>query len=240
MGAVETLAGMPPIHLHVRKLVEQSHVCTCVLQASHTFCTLVDGDHKFSIKTLKGQIHGDLKSPITEAWLNLDFSSLDLDPINRFNQPGLHPKDLYYGHIVYAIVSSLPKADKNHKKFMANRINLLHGSVDVVSHSPQHICIVTDVSSPSLPLHSVTAFRLWHEGDLYDDWSAAGLAMSDNTKLQAIVNGICQAYDVGLEDVHQVYVFSDSANMLCLTMDMSHHLGQYSSLSICKVLVPWL
>jgi hypothetical protein len=29
-------------------------------------------------------------------------------------------------------------------------------------------------------------------------------------------------------------------NVLCLTMDMSHHLGQYSSLSICKVLVPWL
>jgi hypothetical protein len=28
--------------------------------------------------------------------------------------------------------------------------------------------------------------------------------------------------------------------MLCLTMDMSHHLGQHLSLSICKVLVPWL
>jgi hypothetical protein len=110
-------------------------------------------------------------------------SSLDLDPINRFNQPGLRAKDLYHGCIVYDIVSSLPKTDKDHKKFMADRINLLHSSVDVASHSPQHICIVTDMSTPSLLLHSVTVFCLWHEGDLYDNWSAASLATSDDAKL---------------------------------------------------------
>jgi hypothetical protein len=107
MGAAETLAGVPPIHLHVKKLVERSHICTHALQASHAFCRLVDGDHKFSVETLKGRIWGDLKSPITEAWLNLDLSSLDLDPVNRFNQPGLCPKDLYHGRIIYDIVSSL-------------------------------------------------------------------------------------------------------------------------------------
>jgi hypothetical protein len=240
MGAAETFAGVPPIHLHVKKLAERSHVCTHMLQASHTFCRLVDRDHKFSVETLKGQIRGDLKSPVTEAWLNLDLSSLDLDPVNRFNQPGLRPKDLYHGRIIYDIVSSLPKTDKDHKKFMANCINLLCGSVDVASHSPQCICIVTDVSTPSLPLQSVAAFRLWHEGDLYDNWSAAGLSMSDDAKLQAIADGVCQAYDIGLEDVRQVHVFSNSANVLCLTMDTSHHSGQHSSLSICKVLVPWL
>jgi hypothetical protein len=183
IGAAETPAGVPPIHLHVKKLVEQSHVCTCMLQASHTFCRLIDRDHKFSVETLKGQIQGDLKSPITEAWLNLDFSSLDLDPVNRFNQPGLRPKDLYHGCIVYDIVSSPPKTDKDHKKFMADQINLLHSSFNAASHSPQRICIVTDMSTPSLPLQSVVAFRLWHEGYLYNDWSAAGLATSDNAKL---------------------------------------------------------
>jgi hypothetical protein len=193
--------------------------------------------HKSSIRC---RSCGDLKSPITEAWLSLDFSSLDLDPVNRFNQPGLRPKDLYHECIVYDIVSSPPKMDKDHKKFMADQINLLHGSVNAASHSPQRICIVTDVSTPSLPLQSVAAFHLWHEGDLYDNLSAASLATSDDTKLQAITDGICQAYNVGLEVVHQVHVFSDSANALCLTMDVSHHSGQHSSLSICKVLVPWL
>jgi hypothetical protein len=141
MGAAETLVDVPPIHLHVKKLVEQSHVRTCALQASHAFCRLVDGDDKFSVETLMGQIRGDLKSPITEAWLNLDLSSLDLDPVNRFNQPGLRPKDLYHGCIVYDTVSSLPKTDKDHKKFMADRINLLCGSINAASHSPQRICI---------------------------------------------------------------------------------------------------
>jgi hypothetical protein len=108
MGAAETLVGVPPIHLHVKKLVERSHVRTCALQASHAFCRLVERDHKFSIETLKGRIWGDLKSPITEPWLNLDLSSLDLDPVNRFNQPGMRPKYLYHGHIVYDIVSSPP------------------------------------------------------------------------------------------------------------------------------------
>jgi hypothetical protein len=54
MGAAETLAGVPPIHLHVKKLVEQSHIGTHALQASHTFRRLVDRDHKFSVETLKG------------------------------------------------------------------------------------------------------------------------------------------------------------------------------------------
>jgi hypothetical protein len=36
-GAAKTLAGIPPIHLHVQKLVERSHVRTRSLQATHTF-----------------------------------------------------------------------------------------------------------------------------------------------------------------------------------------------------------
>jgi hypothetical protein len=90
------------------------------------------------------------------------------------------------------------------------------------------------------PLQPVVAFHLWHEGDLYDDWSAAGLAISDNAKLQAIADGIHQAYNVGLDNIHQVHVFSDSSNMLCLSLDASHHFRQHFSLSICKVLVTWL
>jgi hypothetical protein len=83
VGAAEILVGMPPIHPHVKKLVEQSHVHTHVLQASHTFHRLVNGD---------------LRSPITEAWSNLDFSSLDLDPIPRIYTMGTLSMILYPLH----------------------------------------------------------------------------------------------------------------------------------------------
>jgi hypothetical protein len=99
--------------------------------------------------------------------------------------------------------------DKDHKKFMADWNNLLHSSVDVAFHSPQRICIVTDMSTPALPLQSVVVFRLWHEGDLYNGWSAASLGTSDDAKLQAVMDGIHQAYNVGLEDVCQAHVFSN-------------------------------
>jgi hypothetical protein len=133
-----------------------------------------------------------------------------------------------------------PKRTRTIRNSWLTKSNLLCGSVDAASHSPQRICIVTDASNPSLPLQSVAAFRLWHVGDLYDDWSAASLSTSDNAELQAITDGVHQAYNVGFEDVRQVHVFSDSANALCLTMDVSHHSGQHMSLSICKVLVLWL
>jgi hypothetical protein len=240
VGVAETLMGLPLIHFHVKKLVEQSHVCTQLLQASHAFCSPIDGNHKFSVKTLKGQICRDLKSPVTEAWANPDFPSLDLDPVHRFNQPGLCPRGLYSGCIVYDIVSPPPKADKDHKKFMEDCTNLLLGSVDAASHSPQCVCIVTNMSNPPLPLQSVVVFCLWHKGDLYNDWCTASLATFDDAELQAITEGVCQAYNIGLRDMHWVHIFSNSSNALCLCLDMSHHLGQHLSLSICKVLVPWL
>ena len=58
------------------------------------------------------------------------------------------------------------------------------------------MCVVTDASTPPLPLQSVAAYRLWHDGNLYDDWSAAGLATSDDVELQAIARGVLQAAEV--------------------------------------------
>lgn len=56
MGAAETLAGIPHIHLHVKKLVERSHVRSRMLKADHAFRRLIDRDHKFSVESLKDQI----------------------------------------------------------------------------------------------------------------------------------------------------------------------------------------
>jgi hypothetical protein len=157
-GAAETLAGIPPIHLHVQKLVERSHVHTRSLQATHAFRRLVDGDHKYSVESLQHRIKGNLVSPITEAWRNLGISSVDLDPVHRFAQPGIRPRDLFPGRIVLDIVKPPAKADKDHEEFMAERNRHLAREVDAASHSLQRVCIVTDASTPPLPLQSVVAY----------------------------------------------------------------------------------
>jgi hypothetical protein len=94
-------------------------------------------------------------SPITEAWRNLGISSVDLDPVHRFAQPGICPRDLFPGRIVLDIVKPPAKADKDRKEFMAERNRHLAREVDAASHSPQRVCIVTDASTPPLPLQSV-------------------------------------------------------------------------------------
>ena len=43
-GGVETVAGLPPIKLHIKKLVYQSHVRICTLAQSHALHALVDGE----------------------------------------------------------------------------------------------------------------------------------------------------------------------------------------------------
>ena len=109
----------------------------------------------------------------------------------------------------------------------------------MASNSPDKVCIVTDASSPPLPLQSVSACRVWHWGDLYDDWTAAGLSTSDDSELQAIALGITQATSIGLDIIKEIHVFSDSTNALRHCMDASHHSGQFASISISEKLVPW-
>jgi hypothetical protein len=131
--------------------VERSHVHTRSPQATHAFRRLVDGDHKYSVESLQHRIKGNLVSPITEAWRNLGISSVDLDPVHRFAQPGLRPRDLFPGRIVLDIVKPPAKADKDRKEFMAERNRHLAREVDAASHSPQCVCIVTDTSTPPFP-----------------------------------------------------------------------------------------
>lgn len=242
--AAETLTGIPPIHLHVKKLVEQSHVRSRVLQASHAFCWLISRNHKFSVETLHARNLscklGKLVSPVVEAWANLGLSSLDLDPVHSLNQPGKRPKDIFPGWIVYDIVTPPPKGSEHHKELMKDRNSLLKGAVDAASHSPWGICIITDVSTPPAPMQSVAVYCAWHAGDLYNDWFATGLSISDDAELQVITEGIQQASNIGLEDIHDIHIFSDSTNALRHSLDASHHSGQVSSLRICEVLLPWL
>lgn len=95
------------------------------------------------------------------------------------------------------------------------------------------------MSTLPLPLQAITEYRTWHNGNLYEDWHTAGLSTSDNTELLALTAGIHQAHNIGLEDVCQIHVFSNSTNVLCHCLDTSHHSGQPASLIICNMLIPW-
>jgi len=91
--AVETIAGLLQIHLHIRKLVERSHVRVCTLAREHSTRMLIDRDHPLSMSLLSKREQTTIRSPITEAWANSDLCTGDLRPYNEFNIPGSHIVD---------------------------------------------------------------------------------------------------------------------------------------------------
>lgn len=97
---------------------------------------------------------------------------------------------------------------------MVDCTDKLKDVVDAASHSPWSVCIVTDVPTPPTPLQSIAVYHNWHTGDLYKDWFAASLSMSDDAELRAIAEGLKQAADIRLGDIHDIHVFSDSMNAL--------------------------
>ena len=104
------MAGIPPIHLHIRKLVERSHVCLRTLARSHSAQLLVWGDHPMSMANLSPRKKTLIRSPITEAWANQDLCTDDGIPFNKFATPGDWIIDRHPDCVVYDV--TLPPKGK--------------------------------------------------------------------------------------------------------------------------------
>ena len=88
LGAVKTLAGISPIHLHIHKLVKRSHVCLWTLVRSHLAQLLIWGNHPISMANLTLRKKTLIHSPVTEAWTNQDLCTNDREPYNEFSNSG--------------------------------------------------------------------------------------------------------------------------------------------------------
>ena len=163
-GVVKTLAGIHPIHLHIHKLVERSHVRLRTLARSHSAQLLIWGDHPMSMANLSLREKTLICSPVTEAWANQDLCTDDGIPFNEFATPGDQIIDRHPDHIVYDI--ALPPRGKASKvaKFRAARKEALEEFFAVASTSPDWIALVCDVSKPPL-----TFWRNIHIGTAHLD-----------------------------------------------------------------------
>ena len=87
-SVVETLAGIPSIHLHICKLMERSHVYLRTLVKSHSAQLLIWGDHPMSMMNLTQREKTLICFSVTEAWANQDLCSDDGEPYNEFSTSG--------------------------------------------------------------------------------------------------------------------------------------------------------
>ena len=163
-GAVKTLAGIPSIHLHIRKLVERRYVCLHILARSHSAQLLIWGDHLMSMANLSLREKTLICSPVTKAWANQDLCTNDGFPFNKFATPGDRIIDHHPDCIVYNI--ALPPKGKASEvaKFCAACKEALEDSFAVASTSPDQIALVCDMSKPPLPLQAIAAWHAWRFG----------------------------------------------------------------------------
>ena len=69
-GAVESLAGLIPIHLQIRKLVYRNHVCMHMLADSHItrLMAATGNEADFISMYHPSQLHNKCKSPASHPW----------------------------------------------------------------------------------------------------------------------------------------------------------------------------
>ena len=245
MGGLEALAGVRPINLHIRRLVEGSHVRARALSGDHSFRRLIDGDSPYSMEKLPNRTKAGLRSPITEAWANFGLTNASLNPCHPLAKPGSRPVDTLPGYCITWDNPTPPSlkqeggADKR-ERWRKERKEELERESLFASNSVEKIAIFSDASVPLLPHQAVAAWRIWYNGTLYQDWCAAGLTTSSEVELMAIAKAINEAEILILDEVKEIHVFADSKGAFDRLLDPTHHSGQESSLLALDTLLPWL
>src|SRR6202023_3589813 len=239
-GAVETIAGLPPIHLHIRKLVERSHVQVRTLARSHSVCMLIDGDHPMSMSELSIGERAKVRSPITEAWANSDLCTVDLYPHNEFNIPGSRIVDVCPERIVFDTPSPVRGKREAVKKYREVRKEALEKAFLDASTSADCLTVVCDASVPGGPHQAVSAWSVWSFGlEIQRDWAAAGLALPEDAELHAISQAVtCTVKE--LEGKGKLHIFADSLTPLKWAVDPSLHSSQVHSLNFLWHVWLWL
>src|SRR5215469_7143433 len=71
-GAIETIAGIPSIQLHVKKLVDRSHLRIRTLRGTHTVKDLLYGNHPLLLSQLTPKQKVHLKAPLKDTQAHLE------------------------------------------------------------------------------------------------------------------------------------------------------------------------
>ena len=100
---VETLVGIPHIHLHICKLVERSHVHFHTLARSHSVQLLIWGDYPMSMAKFTMREKTLICSSVIKVWANQNLCTENGELHNEFSTPGDQIIDQHPGCIIYDI-----------------------------------------------------------------------------------------------------------------------------------------
>jgi len=151
-GAVESLAGLIPIHLQIRKLVYCNHVHMHMLADSHITCLIAatGNEAEFISMYHPSQLRNKCRSPLVDMWANENLVDVFVLPYNKYNAPGYRLTDTCPDRIIQDIVLIQGKMAKDRAKAREARLMTLNQSFACSSTSNSCIAIITDASVPLL------------------------------------------------------------------------------------------
>ncbi|KAJ2923683.1 hypothetical protein H1R20_g13407, partial [Candolleomyces eurysporus] len=240
-GGVESLAGLPPIRLHLHKLSQRAVFRTATLSDTHPLRSLMRGEHAKTAAPALGAScwmsvdrQKTVRDAVTETSSKLDNLTETFSPCAEENTPGERLLDRYQKRVLF------DEFDPKGEDALSKRRSSLDNMQRQAARDRSTVCCGTDCSVPRQTTRQATAsFVIERAGNdpIASTW-AAGKITSACAELFVIRAAIVRA--VSLDECDHIMVFTDSMASARRAVDPSVHSGQAHSLAVCKALAAWL
>ncbi|KXN85394.1 hypothetical protein AN958_11366 [Leucoagaricus sp. SymC.cos] len=242
-GGVESLAGLIPIHLHLKKLTKCACLQYITLPKSHPIHTLLSAHnakgalpHPRSLDLLSERNRATIQGPLVDAddiLLNIEEK---FSPLHNTNYPSLHLLDNFSDRFSFFDFNrSSLKELRNHSRKLNARTFFTHSSPDTA-------IIVTDGSVPNdSHLQASACYQIWHNGALLHSTTIpCGRCTSSEAELTAQHFGLWKALASLPNDITNYIILTDHLPSSYCLLDPSIHKGQYHTIATTNALCPWL
>ncbi|KAF5347025.1 hypothetical protein D9756_011012 [Leucocoprinus leucothites] len=239
-GGVESIAGLIPIHLHLRKLAIRSSYRVSTLPSNHALRSLLSNrfsldsiPHPQSLQLLTPAKKAKVKGPIIDVDNSLSHLSDSFLPFDPVSKPGSRLMDIHSDSIHFH------PCNRSDKHEMYKHVSSLDSVFTSSSLDRNCISVVTDASVPLVgSLQAVSAAHLYRGGrQVSHAKQASGRASSTDAELYSIRIGIAKA--ISLQCDH-IILITDCLPAAKLAVDPSIHSSQSQSIQVCRLLFDWL
>ena len=234
-GGIEALAGLIPIHLHLKKLVKRSCLRAVTLPSQHALMSLLSArnskgasPHSQSLALTDAQ-SARLKSPLLDTEAALLNLTERFSPLDSEMHLGYRLLDDFPGHVSFYL------CDCSNESFHTSHLRALDQLHHEASSDPSTLVVVTDASViPPRNMQAVSAAHFWRLGvQVSSSKAPARQATALDAELFAIRLGVVKATSF---NVKHIILITDSLSAARRAVDASVHSGQAHSLSVVGAL----
>jgi Reverse transcriptase-like len=237
---MESLAGLLPMHLLLRRLADRGALHVPLLAPSHLLRTILGASslgsalaHRLGLGSREGGRARPLLGPsVDSARAAADLHRDEFNPFGLDSAPGSQVLDLFPSHVV--VWWSLSSSDEDAAAFRSE----LDGAWAVACTDPTCVVISVDALVPmEANLQVVACALVFQQGvQVSRVVTAAGKRTPDEVEHFSLQIGISAALSQGCS---RLVVFSDSTSAVEILLYPVPCLGQVFSLDASKAIRPW-